>query len=163
MMELVHDPEFWVAVAFVIVVVGCGYKFAPAITKALDDRAARIKAELDEAQRLREDAQKTLAEYQRKQRDALKEAEAIIAQAKNEAERIGKQAAADLEAAIERRTRQAEEKIAQEQQKALAEVRVAAVDIAVAAARQIIAQQLDAQAGGALIDQAITALPQQLH
>jgi len=163
MLELIHDPEFWVAVAFVIVVVGGGYKLAPAIAKALDDRAARIKAELDEAQRLREDAQKTLAEYQRKQRDALKEAEAIIAQAKSEAERIGKQAAADLEAAIERRTRQAEEKIAQEQQKALAEVRAAAVDVAIAAARQIIAQQLDAQAGGALIDRAIAALPQQLH
>ena len=163
MLELIHDPEFWVAVAFVIVVVGVGYKVAPSIAKALDDRAARIKAELDEAQRLREDAQRTLAEYQRKQRDALKEAEAIIAQAKSEAERIGKQAIADLEAAIERRTRQAEEKIAQEQQKALAEVRGAAVDIAIAAARQIIAQQLDAQAGGALIDRAIAALPQQLH
>ena len=163
MMELIHDPEFWVAVAFVIVVVGGGYKLAPMIAKALDDRAARIKGELDEAQRLREEAQQTLAEYQRKQRDALKEAEAIIAQAKSEAERLGRQAAADLEAAIERRTRQAEEKIAQEQQKALAEVRAAAVDIAIAAARQIIAQQLDAQAGGALIDQAIAALPHQLH
>jgi F-type H+-transporting ATPase subunit b len=163
MLALLHDPEFWIAVAFVIVVVGGGYKLAPTIAKALDDRAARIKAELDEAQRLRDDAQKTLAEYQRKQRDALKEAEAIVAHAKAEAERIGKQAAADLEAAIERRTRQAEEKIAQEQQKALAEVRSAAVDVAIAAARQIIAQQLDASAGAALIDQAIAALPQQLH
>jgi F-type H+-transporting ATPase subunit b len=162
-MELLHDPEFWVAVAFVIVVVGGGIKLAPSIGKGLDDRAQRIKAELDEAERLRDDAQKTLAEYQRKQRDALKEAETIATQAKTEAERIGKQAAADLEAAIERRTRQAEEKIAQEQAKALADVRAAAVDVAIAAARQIIAQQLDARSGGALIDQAIAALPQQLH
>ena len=163
-MELLHDPEFWVAVAFVFVVVVVGGRMLrPQIAKALDDRAARIKTELDEAQALRDEAQRTLAEYQRKQRDALKEAEAIVAHAKAEAERIGKQAALDLEAALERRTRQAEEKIAQEQAKALAEVRGAAVDVAIAAARQIIAQQLDAQAGGALIDQAIAALPQQLH
>jgi F-type H+-transporting ATPase subunit b len=163
MLELLHDPEFWVAVAFVIVVVGGWIKLGPQIAKALDDRAARIKTELDEARSLRDEAEKTLAEYQRKQRDALKEAEAIVAHAKAEAERIGKQAALDLEAALERRTRQAEEKIAQEEAKALAEVRGAAVDIAIAAARRIIAEHLDTRAGGALIDQAISALPQQLH
>jgi F-type H+-transporting ATPase subunit b len=163
MMEFLHDPEFWVAIAFVVVVAGGGYKLAPAITKSLDERAARIKAELEEAQRLRDDAQRTLAEYQRKQRDALKEAQDIIAHAKAEAERIGNQAALDLEAALERRTRQAEEKIAQEEAKALADVRSAAVDVAIAAARQIIARQLDAKSGGALIDEAIAALPQQLH
>jgi F-type H+-transporting ATPase subunit b len=163
-MELLHDPEFWVAVAFIIVVVWVGgLKLRPQIAKALDDRAARIKTELDEAKALRDEAERTLAEYQRKQRDALKEAEAIVAHAKADAERVGKQAAADLEAAIERRTRQAEEKIAQEQAKALAEVRSVAVDVAIAAARRIIAEQLDAQSGGALIDQAISALPQQLH
>jgi F-type H+-transporting ATPase subunit b len=163
MMELIHDPEFWVAIAFVVVVVAGGYKLAPTIAKSLDERAARIKTELEEAQRLRDDAHQMLAEYQRKQRDALKEAEDIIAHAKAEAERIGKQAALDLEAALERRTRQAEEKIAQEEAKAFAEVRGAAVDVAIAAARQIIAQQLDAKSGGALIDEAIAALPQQLH
>jgi F-type H+-transporting ATPase subunit b len=162
-MELLHDPEFWVAVAFVIVVGAGGYKLRPMIAKSLDDRAAQIKASLEEAQRLRDDAQKTLAEYQRKQRDALKEAEAIIAHAKSEAERIGKQAAQDLEAALERRTRQAEEKIAQEEAKALAEVRSAAVDVAIAATREIIAQTLDVRSGGAMIDAAISALPQQLH
>jgi F-type H+-transporting ATPase subunit b len=163
MMELFHDPEFWVLVAFVIVVVGGGIKAGPIIAKLLDERAKRIKSELDEARLLREDAQRTLAEYQLKQRDALKDAEAIIAHAKFEAERIGRQAAQDLEAAIERRTRQAEEKIAQEEAKALADVRNSAVDIAIAAARQIIAGQLDARAGSALIDEAIAALPQRLH
>jgi F-type H+-transporting ATPase subunit b len=162
MIELFHDPEFWVLVAFVIVVVGGGIKVGPSIGKLLDERAERIKAELDEARRLREDAQRTLAEYQLKQRDALKEAEAIIAHAKSEAERIGRQAAQDLEAVIERRTRQAEEKIAQEEVKALAEVRNTAVDIAIAAARRIIAEQLDARAGSALINDAIAALPQRL-
>jgi F-type H+-transporting ATPase subunit b len=162
-MEILHNPEFWVLVAFLIVVVGGFIKVGPAIGKSLDDRAQRIKTELDEAQRLREDSERTLAEYQRKQRDALKEAEAIIAHAKAEAERIGRQAAQDLEAGLERRTRQAEEKIAQEEAKALADVRNTAVDIAIAAAREIIAEALDAKAGGALIDQAIAALPQRLH
>ncbi len=129
----------------------------------LDDRAQRIESELAEAQRLREDAERTLGEYQRKQRDALKEAEQIIAHARIEAERLGQKAATDLEEALERRTRQAEEKIAQEEAKALAEVRSIAVDLAIAAARQLIVQQLDQKAGAALIDDAIAALPQQLH
>ena len=162
-MEIFLDPEFWILVAFVIVVVGGFIKVGPGIGKALDDRAERIRTELDEARLLREDAQKTLADYQLKQRDALKEAAAIIAHAKAEAERIGEQAARDLEAALERRTRQAEEKIAQEEAKAIADVRNTAIDIALAAAREIIAEQLDAKAGGALIDQAIAALPQRLH
>jgi F-type H+-transporting ATPase subunit b len=163
MMEIFLDPEFWILVAFIIVVVGGFIKVGPSIGKALDDRAERIRTELDEARLLREDAQKTLADYQLKQRDALKEAAAIIAHAKAEAERIGEQAARDLEAALERRTRQAEEKIAQEEAKAIADVRNTAIDIALAAAREIIAEQLDAKAGGALIDQAIAALPQRLH
>jgi F-type H+-transporting ATPase subunit b len=162
-MEILHNPEFWVLVAFLIVVVGGFIKVGPAIGKSLDDRAQRIKTELDEAQRLREDSERTLAEYQRKQRDALKEAEDIIAHAKAEAERIGRQAAIDLDAMLERRTKQAEEKIAQEEAKAVADVRNTAIDIAIAAARQIIVEQLDAKSGGALIDSAIAALPQQLH
>jgi F-type H+-transporting ATPase subunit b len=162
-MELLHDPEFWVLVAFLIVVVGLVRLTSPMIAKSLDERAARIKTELDEAQRLREDAERALADYQRRQRDALKDAEGIIAQAKAEAERFGRKAAQDLEEAIERRTRQAEEKIAQEEAKAIAEVRGIAIDVAIAAARQIIAKELDTRAGGALIDNAIAALPQQLH
>jgi F-type H+-transporting ATPase subunit b len=162
-MEILHNPEFWVLVAFLIVIVGGFIKVGPTIGKSLDDRAERIKTELDEAQRLREDSERTLAEYQRKQRDALKEAEDIIAHAKAEAERIGVQAALDLDAMLERRTKQAEEKIAQEEAKAVADVRNTAIDIAIAAARQIIVEQMDAKTGGALIDSAIAALPQQLH
>jgi F-type H+-transporting ATPase subunit b len=163
MMEILRDPEFWVLVAFLIVVIGGFFKVGPMIGKSLDERAQRIKTELDEAQRLREDAERALAEYQRKQRDALKDAEDIIAHAKAEAERIGRQAAIDLDAMLERRTKQAEEKIAQEEAKAIADVRNTAIDIAIAAARQIIIEQLDAKTGGALIDSAIAALPHQLH
>ncbi|HZS83639.1 MAG TPA: F0F1 ATP synthase subunit B [Stellaceae bacterium] len=162
-MFAVGSGEFWVAVAFVIAVALVWRKAMATVGGMLDDRAQRIESELAEAQRLREDAERTLGEYQRKQRDALKEAEQIIAHARIEAERLGQKAATDLEEALERRTRQAEEKIAQEEAKALAEVRSIAVDLAIAAARQLIVQQLDQKAGAALIDDAIAALPQQLH
>ena len=162
-MELLHDHEFWVLVAFVIVLAGLFRKAGPLITKALDDRAAKIKAELEEAHKLRDEAQRMLAEYQRKQRDALKEAEEIVARARSEAERAAEQAARDLDAALERRKRLALEKIALAESKATAEVRNTAVDVAIAAVREILAKALDAQRKGKLIDDAIAELPQRLH
>lgn len=163
MPEIFADPEFWVAVAFVIAIGGVIWKSAPILGGSLDARAARIKAELDEARRLREDAQRTLGEYQRKQRDALKEAEQIVAQSRAEAERAAQQAARDLEAALERRHRLALEKIELAESKATAEVRNTAVDVAVAAVRQMLAQDLDAQRKGKLIDEAIAELPRLMH
>src|SRR5580700_5193604 len=163
MPEFMRDAEFWVAVAFVIVIAGLFYKLRGTATTALDERAAKIKAELDEARRLRDEAHSKLAEYQRKQRDALKEAEAIVAHAKVEAERVAAQAARDLEAAIERRKRLALEKIALTEIKALAEVRNLAVDLAIAALRRVLAQDLDAPRRSALIDDAIAGLPPTLH
>jgi F-type H+-transporting ATPase subunit b len=162
-MELLHDPEFWVLVAFLIVVVGGVYKVGPSIGKSLDDRAERIKTELDEAQRLREDAQRTLAEFQRKQRDAFKEAEQIAALAKSEAERAAAQAARDLEAALQRRQTQALEKIALAEVKATTEIRNTTVDVAIAAVRRVLAEQLDQQRKSRLIDDAIAELPKLLH
>ena len=163
MPEFMRDAEFWVAVAFVIVIAGLFYKLRGTATTALDERAAKIKAELDEARRLRDEAQSKLAEYQRKQRDALKEAEGIVAHAKVEAERVAAQAARDLEAAIERRKRLALEKIALTETKALAEVRNLAVDLAIAALRRVLAQDLDAPRRSTLIDDAIAGLPPTLH
>ena len=163
MPEFMRDAEFWVLVAFVIAIAFLVYKAKGAITGGLDARAAKIKTELDEARRLRDEAQKTLAEYQRKQRDALKEAEAIVAHAKEEAQRVAAQAAKDLDAAVERRRRLAVEKIALEEAKALAEVRNSAVDVAIAALGRVLAQDLDAQKKSALIDDAIANLPPTLH
>ncbi len=163
MLELLRDPEFWVLVAFVIAFGGVVRKAGPLITKALDDRATKIKLELEEAQKLRDEAQRLLGEYQRKQRDALKEAEEIIARARVEAERAAEQAAHDLEAALERRKRLALEKIALAESKATAEVRNTAVDVAISAVREILAHRLDAQRKGKLIDEAIAQLPQRLH
>jgi hypothetical protein len=98
-MNLLADVHFWEAVAFFLAVALVWKKASAAINAALDQRAAKIREELDQARRLREEAQQTLANYQRKQRDALKEAEKIIEHAKAEAERLGAQAARDLEAA----------------------------------------------------------------
>jgi F-type H+-transporting ATPase subunit b len=159
----ISGPEFWVAIAFIIVIAGLVWKGGPMVTRGLDDRAARIKGELEEAQKLREEAQRVLAEYQRKQRDALKEAEEIVAHSRAEAERTAAQAARDLEAALERRQQLALEKIALAESKATADVRNTAVDVAVAAVRQILVQDLNAERKGKLIDDAIAELPQRLH
>ena len=163
MAEFFMEAEFWVLVAFVIAIGFLVYKVKDPIASGLDARAAKIKAELDEAQKLREEAQAKLAEFQLKQRDALKEAEGIIALAKEEAQRLAAQGAKDLEAAIERRRRMAQEKIALEEQKAMADLRNTAVDVAVAALRRVLAEDLDAARQSALIDSAINALPPTLH
>ncbi len=106
------DPEFWILVAFLIVVAVIGYKGAPAVTALLDQRSAKIRQELDEARRLRDEAQQALAEYQRKQLDARSEAEEILAHARAEAERAAERGHRDLEAALERRRKMATERIA---------------------------------------------------
>lgn len=162
-MEILHEAEFWVLVAAIVFVALVGRKVFGALAGGLDARAARIRGELDEARRLREEAEKLVAEYRAKQQQAAAEAEAIVAHAKAEAERIGAQSASDLELALERRQRTAEERIAQAEAKALDEVRAVAVDVAIAAAREVITAQIDERRGGMLIDEAIVALPQRLR
>ncbi len=163
MHEIIGNPEFFVSIAVIIGFLGIAWKASPMVAGALDSRAAKIKAELDEARRLREDAQRMLGEYQRKQRDALKEAEQIVALARGEAERAAAQAAGELAAALERRQAQALEKIALAESKAAAEVRNTVVDLAVAAVRRMLAQELDAARRSRLIDDAIAELPRLLH
>jgi F-type H+-transporting ATPase subunit b len=134
-----------------------------AIVGALDSRAERIRQELDAARNLRDEAQQALAAYQRQQQKGAAEAQAIIAHAKEEAERIAAQSLRDLEYTLSRRQQLAQERIAQEEAKAVAEIRAIAVDVAIAASRQVIAGSLDERRGAALIDDAIAALPRQLH
>ncbi len=160
---ILANPETWVGLASIIGIAILLWRAGPTLTGSLDQRAAKIKAELDEAQRLRDEAQATLAEYQRKQRDALKEAQDIIAHARAEAERTAEQAARDLDIAIERRKKMALEKIALAEAKATDEVRNLAVDVAIAAARQVLSESLDVNRQSALIDDAIARLPQALH
>jgi F-type H+-transporting ATPase subunit b len=162
-MHLLADPEFWVLVAALIFVAVVWKPARKSLIGNLDERAARIRAELDEARKLREEAEQLLAQYQQKEREAAAEAEAIIAHAREEAERIAAQSARDLDQTLMRRQRLAEERIAQVEQKALDEIRAAAVDIAIGAAREVIISQIDEERGGALLDAAIAALPQRLR
>ena len=163
MMPLLQDPEFWVVLAVLIFVIGVWKPARRAILGGLDARATRIHDELEGAQRLREEAERALAAYQRQQQQAAAEAAAILAHARDEAERVAVQAARNLEETLARRQRLAEERIAQEEAKAIAEIRAVTVDVAISAARQVIVAELDERRSAALIDAAITALPQQLQ
>ncbi|HYE42889.1 MAG TPA: ATP F0F1 synthase subunit B [Caulobacteraceae bacterium] len=160
---MLKAPEFWVAVAFVIFMALVWKKASAAIGSMLDARAEKIRAELDEAQRLREDAQATLASYQKRQADALKESESIVAHAREEAARIRAQSTADLEAALKRREAQAMDRIAQAEAQAIAEVRNLTVDIAIAASRQLLSQGIQPAQADKLIDASIADLPRHLH
>jgi len=161
--ELLSDAEFWVLIAVVIFVAAVFKPAGRAITGGLDARATRIRTELDEARRLREEAEKLVADYRAKELEAKADAETIVAHAQAEAERIAAQSARDLELALERRQRMAEERIAQAEAKALDEVRAAAIDVAIAAARDVITAEIDERRGSALLDAAIVALPQRLR
>jgi F-type H+-transporting ATPase subunit b len=163
MSGLLRDHHFWVLVSFLIFI---GLAWKPAmrsITTSLDNRAARIRGELEEARRLRDEAEQLLGEYRRQEREGASQAQSIIAHAREEAERIAAQATRDLDLLLTRRQRLAEERIAQAEARAAAEIRAAAVDTAIAAAREVIASQVDERRGGALIDSAIAALPQRLR
>jgi F-type H+-transporting ATPase subunit b len=141
MPELFTEAEFWVAVAFVILMGVFVYIGVPrTMLQALDHRSDRIKAELDDARRLREEAAKLLAEYKARGASAEKEAQDIIASAKVEAERIAAEARTKMEDFVARRTKTAESKIALAEAQALADVRAAAADAAVAAASTIMSQ-----------------------
>jgi len=133
------DAEFWVGISFFIFLGVLGYVGVhKKIVEALDHRRDRIKAELDEARRLREEAQTLLAHYQQKQKDAESEAAAILTGAKADAERMTAEAEAKMNEFVVRRTKMAEAKIAQAEVQAVADVRAAAADAAVAAAERIL-------------------------
>jgi F-type H+-transporting ATPase subunit b len=163
-METIKEPEFWVAVAFVLFLGVLVYAGAhKKILDALDQRGVRIKAELDEARRLREEAQKLLAAYQRKQHEAEREAEAIITEAKAEAERVAAEARVKMEDFVARRTKMAETKIGQAEAQALADVRAAAADAAVAAAETILRDTAKGKVAEDLIAQGIADVKAKLN
>jgi F-type H+-transporting ATPase subunit b len=162
MMGLFADAEFWVLIAFVVAFGILAWKATPILTGALDQRARKIKAELDEAERLRQEAERTLAEFERRKREAMNEANEIVAHAKAEAEREAARAEAALKAALERRRQMARETIALEEQKAVLEVRNAAIEIAIAAVRRALSEDLAPARRTSLMDEAIAALPRAL-
>ncbi|MCZ6588879.1 MAG: F0F1 ATP synthase subunit B [Alphaproteobacteria bacterium] len=158
-----ENPETWVAVSFVFFLVALFKPIKKMLTSKLDGRTEAIKSALDEAQRLREEAQHTLAEYQRKQRDALKEAEGILTEAREEAGRIEKAAAERTEELLRRREQQAMDMIAAAEAQALADVRGLAADRAIEATRRLLTDATAGDGGDALVDQAIQELPSKLN
>ncbi len=161
--SFLEKPETWVAVSFVVFLAALFKPATKMFASKLDGRTEAIKSELDQAQRLREEAQHTLAEYQRKQRDALKEAEGILAEAREEAGRIETAAAGRSEELLRRREQQALDMIAAAEAQALADVRGLAADVAIEAARQLLTDATAGHGGDTLVDQAIAALPSKLN
>ena len=158
------DNSFWALVALVVLIGVFIWQRVPGmVAKMLDERAEKIAAELEEARRLREEAQTMLASYQRKQREAQAEADDIVEAAKAEAERLVEDTRAELAEQLKRRARLAEDKIAQAEAQAMNEVRAVAADAAVAAARKIISEQIDAGKDASLIDQSINDLSGKLN
>jgi len=159
-----QNTNFVVLVAFIIFVGFLVYMGVPKmLTGMLDKRAATIKAELDEARALREEAKSVLASYERKQKEVAEQTDRIISTAKDEAMAAAEQAKADLKAAIARRLAAAEDQIASAEASAVREVRERAVQLAVAAAGDVLARQMTAEAAKSSIDAAIDQVDAKLH
>jgi F-type H+-transporting ATPase subunit b len=163
-MEFIFEPEFWVAISFflflaLVLYLGVHKKLAT----ALDNRAAAIAKELDEARRLREEAQSVLADYRKKQSSVDSEVAAIVNLAAKEAESLAAETRASMQEHFERRTKLAEDKIGRAEAQALADVRSAAVDAAVAAAESIIAAKLTPEAAAKLVGTSIDSLKSKLN
>src|ERR1700756_1110922 len=158
------EPEFWVAVAFVILMVLFGYLgIHRTVLKTLDHRSERIKAELDDARRLKEEAAKLLAEYKARGASAEREAQDIVATARAEAERIAAEAKTKMEDFVARRTKTAEGKIALAEAQALADVRAAAADAAGTAASTILSQSVKGAVADGLLAKGIAEVKAKLN
>ena len=158
------QPETWVAIAFVILMVLFAYLgIHKTVLTALDHRSERIKAELDDAKRLKEEAAKLLGEYKTRRASAEREAEEIIANAKSEAERIATEAKAKMEDFVARRTKTAESKIALAEAQALADVRAAAANAAVEAASTILSKSVKGSVADDLLAKGIAEVRAKLN
>jgi F-type H+-transporting ATPase subunit b len=158
------NTDFVVLISFILFIAVLFYfKVPKMVSDMLDDRSSGIQSELDEARALREEAQTLLASYERKQKEVQDQSDRIIAHAKTDAQAAADQARADLAKSIERRLAAAEDLIASAQANAVKEVRDMAATIAVQAARDVIAKQMTAADGNALIDDAIKQVEAKLH
>ncbi|WP_076447987.1 F0F1 ATP synthase subunit B [Roseivivax lentus] len=159
-----RNTDFIVLLGFIVFIAVLIYFKVPGLLgKMLDDRAAGIQSELDEARALREEAQTLLASYERKQREVQEQADRIVAKAREDAEANKAQALADLDKSIERRLAAAEDQIASAEQSAIKDVRDRAIAVAVAAARDVVAQKMGKADKGKLIDAAIDEVGRKLH
>jgi F-type H+-transporting ATPase subunit b len=161
---MLEDATFWALVGLVIFFGILVYMKVPAqVATALDSRGQAVRDELEQARRLREEAEALLAEFQRKAGDAEKEAASILDQAKREAEALGKEATKRMADYVASRTRMAEEKIGQAEAQALQEVRSLSADIAVGAAQRILTAKVKGEAAASLIGRAIGDVKAKLH
>jgi len=161
--SILLDPRIWTTAAFVTFVILAYKKLAAFACNALDTRTARIKSELEEAQRLRQEAQAVLAEYKQKQAEYLKAAEQLLVDARHDADQMRAYAETELKASLDARMKQAVERIAQEEASAINEVRDHVVDIALAAARNIIADQVGTMSQEELIKLALADIERKVH
>jgi F-type H+-transporting ATPase subunit b len=162
-MSFLENPYTWTALAIVVLVYFAWTPAKTAILSGLDARAERITKDLDEAAGLRAQAEKLLAEYTAKHQEAMKQADEIVAHAKEEAARLAVKAEADLQASLKRREEMALQRIAQAEAQATAEVRAASVDLAMAATQKLLAQGIDRARQDGLIDGAIKNLAGRLN
>ncbi len=161
---MLYEAETWVAIAFFVFIALLAYLGVHRqIIAALDNRSAKIKAELDEAGRLKDEAVALLAQYQRKRQEAEGEAQSIIADAKAEAERLAAEAKVKAEEFVARRTKMAEAKIAQAEAQAVADVQAAAADAAVAAAEKILAAQAKGPLANELVAKGVEDVRKKLN
>lgn len=158
------NTDFVVTIAFAIFVGLLLYFKVPGLVGGmLDKRADSIKGELDEAKALREEAQSLLASYERKQKEVQEQSARIVAAAKEEATNAATAAKDDIAKSITRRLAAAEEQIASAEASAVKEVRDQAIAVAVGAAKDVIAKQMDAKSAGAMIDDSIATVAEKLH
>ena len=159
-----EEAETWVAIAFIILMGLFAYLgIHRTVLKALDNRSARIKAELDDARRLKDEAAKVLAEYKTRRASAEREAEEIVTAAKAEAQRIAAEAKVKMEDFVARRTKTAESKIALAEAQAVADVRAAAAEAAVAAASTVLSQSVKGEVADDLLTKGIAEVRQKLN
>ena len=158
-MEFFAEPRNWVLIAFILFFAIFGKRLWAVVAQMLDDRAARVRAELDEAARLRQEAEAMLRDAEARRSEAQRDAQALIDGAKAEATRVAAAAAAEAEASARRREQMALDRISAAEKAAVDEVRITAVEVATAAARQVIAEGLTPDADARLIDHAIAQLP----
>ena len=160
---MLQDPTFWVAVAFVSFVIAVFKPIKGALMSGLDAKIEEIRREVKEAEKLREEAQSLLANYQRRQRQAMQDAENIVARAKEDAGRHRAEADEAMKEMVRRQEEQAREKIAQAEAAAIQEVKSMAVDLAMAASEKLLADKLTGDEGSRLIDKSISEIPQKLQ
>lgn len=160
---LLSDPTTWVWVAVIALIALVIWKGGKPILASLDSKIEKIRSELASAEKLREDAQATLAEYERKQRDAIREAEAILAQARSEAETLRDEAEKRISEVLARREQNTLDKIAQAEARVTQEVRDMAVDLAIQASTAVIEKNVTGVVADKLIDQSIQEVGTKLH